>query len=151
MPARGLPRQAITAADGCTARGSPATVKTMISRVTRTPDGRTIPWLPDQHALTDASGTVWTPSTPKRLTEEAAKRFVRRSSARVAIERTPPDIYEIEWLDPATQKEYRDRHITGHVNDGTARCTPDEQGLTYHVSSWRDQRGNRMILISEIC
>lgn len=110
MPARGLPRQAIT-----------------------------------------ASGTVWTPSTPKRLTEEAAKRFVRRSSARVAIERTPPDIYEIEWLDPASQKEYRDRHITGHVNDGTARCTPDEQGLTYHVSSWRDQQGNRMILISEIC
>lgn len=94
MPARGLPRQAITAADGCTARGL---------------------------------------------------------SARVAIERTPPDIYEIEWLDPATQKEYRDRHITGHVNDGTARCTPDEQGLTYHVSSWRDQQGNRMILISEIC
>ena len=93
----------------------------------------------------------WTPSTPKRLTEEAAKRFVRRSSARVAIERTPPDIYEIEWLDPATQKEYWDRHITGHVNDGTARCTPDEQGLTYHVSSWRDQQGNRMILISEIC
>ena len=99
----------------------------------------------------DAIDPVWTPSTPKRLTEEAAKRFVRRSSARVAIERTPPDIYEIEWLDPATQKEYWDRHITGHVNDGTARCTPDEQGLTYHVSSWRDQQGNRMILISEIC
>jgi hypothetical protein len=52
---------------------------------------------------------------------------VRRSSARVAIERTPPGIHEIEWLDPATQKEYWDRHITGHVNDGTARCTPDEQ------------------------
>ena len=49
----------------------------MTSRVTRTPDGRTIPWLPDQHDLTDASGTVWTPATPKRLTEQAAKRFVR--------------------------------------------------------------------------
>jgi hypothetical protein len=122
----------------------------MISRVTLTPDGRTIPWLPDQPALTDASGTVWTPATPKRLTEEAAKRFVRRSSTRVAIERTPPGIHEIEWLDPATQKEYWDRHITGHVN-GAARRTPDEQGLTYHVSSWRDSQGNRMILISEMC
>jgi hypothetical protein len=51
----------------------------MISRVTRTPDGRTIPWLPDEDALTDASGTVWIPATPKRLSEEAAKRFVWRS------------------------------------------------------------------------
>jgi hypothetical protein len=123
----------------------------MISRVTATPDGRTIPWLPDQPALTDASGTVWTAATPKRLTEQAAKRFVRRSSTRVAIERTPPGSQQIQWLDPATQKEYWDRHITGHVHDGTAPCTPDEQGLTYHVSSWRNPQGNRMILISEIC
>jgi hypothetical protein len=101
----------------------------MTSRVTRTPDGRTIPWLPDQHDLTDASGTVWTPATPKRLTEQAAKRFVRRSSVRVAIERTPPGTHEIEWLDPATQKEYWDRHITGHVNDSTAHCTPTNKVL----------------------
>jgi hypothetical protein len=33
----------------------------------------------------------------------------------------------------------------------TGHCTPDEQGFTYHVSSWRDPQGSRMILISEMC
>jgi hypothetical protein len=126
-------------------------MKIMISRVTRTPDGRTIRWLPDQDALTDASGTVWTPAAPKRLTEQTAKRFIRRSSTRVAIERPPPGAQEIEWLDPAIQREYWDRHIAGHLNDRTSHCTPGEQGLTYHVSSWHDPQGNRMILISEMC
>lgn len=102
-------------------------------------------------ALTDANGTVWTSATPKRLTEKAAKQFVRRSSTRVAIERTPPGSQQIEWLDPAVQKEYWDRHITGHVEDGTARCTADERGFTYHMSGWRDPQGNRMLLIFEMC
>jgi len=123
----------------------------MISRATATPGGQAIPWLPAQPAWTDANGTMWKPAPPKQLTEEAAKRFARRSSTRVAIERTPPGSQEIEWLDPAAQKKYWDRHIAGHVQDGTGHCTPDEQGFTYHVSSWRDPQGSRMILISEMC
>lgn len=99
----------------------------MITRVTVTPGGQRIPWLPDQPALTDASGTVWTPATPDRLTEQNAKRFIRRSSTLGAIERTPPGTHDIQWLDPAAQKEYWDRHIAGHVRDGTSKCTPDER------------------------
>jgi hypothetical protein len=44
-----------------------------------------------------------------------------------------------------------DRHIGGHVDDGTGRCSPDQRGFTYQVSSWRDRQGRRMILISEVC
>ncbi len=80
-----------------------------------------------------------------------ARRIVRRASTRVAIERTPgsPDV---EWLDPAVQKDYWDRRIAGHVEDGTGRCAePDDAGLTYRLSSWRDARGRRMILISVNC
>ena len=123
----------------------------MISRASATPSGEAIPWLPALSAWTDADGVVWTLATPKRLTEAEAKRFVWRSSTRVAIERTPPGSREIESLDPATQKDYWDRHIGGHVDDGTTRCAPDQRGFTYHVSSWRDQHDHRMILISEVC
>jgi hypothetical protein len=72
----------------------------MISRVTATPGGEDIPWLPDQLALTDASGTAWSRATPKRLTEQDARRFIRRSSTRVAIERTPPGIEDVAWSRP---------------------------------------------------
>jgi len=124
---------------------------TMTSRITVTPAGETVSWLPAQPAWTDADGVIWMPATAKRLTGAVAKQFVRRSATRVAIERTPPGSSQIEWLDPATQKEYWDRHIAGHVEDGTDQCAPDEHGLTYHVSSWRDPQGHRMILISEMC
>jgi hypothetical protein len=125
--------------------------ETMISRVTVTPAGERASWLPAQPAWADSDGVTWTPATPKRLTTTDAKRFVRRSSTRAAIERTPPGSSQIEWLDPATQKDYWDRHIEGHVHDGTGQCTPDKRGFTYHVSIWRDPQGNRMILISEMC
>jgi len=91
------------------------------------------------------------PATPKRLTEADARRFVRRASTRVAIERTPPGVGGVDWLDPASQKEYWDRHIVGHVEDGTGRWTCDETGITYHVSMWRDPGGRRMVLLSEMC
>jgi hypothetical protein len=123
----------------------------MVSRVTVTPAGDTTSWLPAQPAWTDSDGVIWTPATPKRLTAKDAKRFVRRSSVHAAIERTPPGSFQIELLDPATQKDYWDRHIEGHVQSGTDQCTPDERGFTYHVSSWRDPQGHRMILISEMC
>lgn len=41
--------------------------------------------------------------------------------------------------------------IAGHVDDGSGRCTPDQDGVTYHVSSWRDPDGHRLILLSEMC
>jgi hypothetical protein len=99
----------------------------------------------------DADGTLWTAATPKRLTEPDARRFARRASTRVAIERTPPGIGGVDWLDPALQKEYRDRHIAGHVEGGTGPCTRDERGITYHVSIWRDPGGRRTVLLSEMC
>ncbi len=109
------------------------------------------PWLPAHTEWTDAAGTLWTRARPHRPAEQDARRLVRRSSTRVAIEHTPgsPDV---EWLDPAAQKDYWDRRIAGHVEDGTGRCTePDDAGLTYRLSSWRDARGHRMILISVNC
>jgi hypothetical protein len=77
------------------------------------------PWLPAHAEWADAAGTVWTRAWPHRLAEQDARRLVRRSSTRVAIERThgSPDV---EWLDPAAQKGYWDRRIAGHVEDGTA-------------------------------
>ncbi len=109
------------------------------------------PCLPAHTEGTDAAGTLWTRARPHRRAEHDARRPVRRSSTRVAIERTPgsPDA---GWLDPAAQKDYRDRRIAGHVQDGTGRCAgPDDAGLTYRLSSWRDPTGRRMILISVNC
>jgi hypothetical protein len=123
----------------------------MVLRVSATPGGGTTAWLPAQPGWTDPGGTVWTRATPRQLTEADARRFAQRSSTRVGIERTPPGISDVEWLDPASQKAYWDRHIAGHVEDGTGRCTPDENGITYHVSSWRDPGGHRLILVSEMC
>ena len=44
-----------------------------------------------------------------------------------------------------------DRCIAGHVDDGSGRCIPYQNGVTYHVSSWRDPDGHRLILLSEMC
>jgi hypothetical protein len=110
-----------------------------------------ITWLPARPSWTDAAGTVWTRASPGQLTEAAARRFARRSSTRVALEHTPPGTADVQWLDPESQKAWWDRCIAGHVENGTDRCTPDQDGLTYHVSSWRDPDGRRLLLISEIC
>jgi hypothetical protein len=51
----------------------------------------------------------------------------------------------------ASQKAWRDRRIAGHVDDGSGRCTPGQDGVSYHVSSGRDPDGHRLILLSEMC
>jgi hypothetical protein len=109
------------------------------------------PWLPAHAEWTDAAGTLWTRARRHRPAEQDARRRVRRPSTRVAIERSPgsPDV---EWLDPAAQKDYWDSRIASHVEDGTGRCAePDDDGFTYHLTSWRDVHGRRMILTSVNC
>jgi len=110
-----------------------------------------IAWLPAQPSWTDATGTVWTKAAPRRLTEAIARRFARRPATRVALERAPAGTADAGWLDPAAQKAWRDRCIAGHVDDGSGRCTPDQDVVTYHVSSWRDPDGHRLILLSGMC
>jgi len=111
--------------------------------VTSGAGGEVIAWLPAQPSWTDATGTVWTKAAPRR--------FARRPATRVALERAPAGTADVEWLDPASQKAWWDRCIAGHVDDGSGRCTPDQDGVTYHVSSWRDPDGHRLILLSEMC
>src|SRR5437870_1528182 len=95
----------------------------MISQVTATPGGQTVLLLPAQPAVTGTDGTVWRPATPKRLTEKAAERIVWRPSARVAVERARPETVD-RIARSAARKEHWDRHIKGHVEDGTGQCTP---------------------------
>jgi hypothetical protein len=108
-------------------------------------------WLPARASWADTNGTVWTQSKPHRLTEADAKRFAWRKSTRVAVEHTPGNS-DVEWLDPASLKDYWARRVAGHIEDGTDGCVhPNDKGLTYHASGWRDSRGHHMILLSEIC
>jgi len=111
--------------------------------VTSGAGGEVIAWLPARPSWTDATGTVWTKAAPRR--------FARRPATRVALERAPAGTADAGWLDPASQKAWRDRCIAGHVDDGSGRCTPDQDGVTYHVSSWRDPDGHRLILLSGMC
>jgi hypothetical protein len=122
----------------------------MFCQVTVTPDGEVIGWLPAQNGWTDAEGTLWRPAPPKHLAEDIARKFVRRASTRVAIERPSPGMTEPELLDPGVQKDYWEQRIAGHVF-GAAACTPDDRGLTFYLSSWRDKQGHRLVLISEVC
>jgi hypothetical protein len=121
-----------------------------VPRANITSVGEVTSWLPARPIFTDATGTAWTGVKPQRLTEQDARRFVWRSSTRVAVEHSPgsPDV---EWLDPAAQKDWN-RHIAGHVEDGTGRSVePNDDGMTYYASIWRSLQVGRMILISENC
>jgi hypothetical protein len=108
-------------------------------------------WLPAREKWTDADGTEWTRHRPRWLTERAAKSLTSRTSIVVAVERAGAPA-EVARLDPAARKDYWDRNVGGHVDDGTGGdVPPNGEGLTYRVTVWRDPRGRRLVLISEMC
>jgi hypothetical protein len=108
-------------------------------------------WLPAREEWTDADGTEWTRHKPRWLTERAAKSLAARAAIVLAVERTGGPA-EVERLDPADREDYWDRDVAGHVDDGTGGdVPPNRDGLTYRISVWRDPRGRRLVLISEMC
>jgi hypothetical protein len=62
----------------------------MVKRQTVTPAGDVIGWIPGQDCLTGPDGTVWAPAPPKHLSEDTARKLVRRTSTRVARSNAPP-------------------------------------------------------------
>jgi hypothetical protein len=108
-------------------------------------------WLPAREEWTDTDGIEWTRHKPRWLTERAAKSLALRTSIVLAVERAGAPA-EVDRLDPAARKDYWDRNVAGHVDDGTGGdVPPNGNGLSYRISVWRDPRGRRLVLISEMC
>jgi hypothetical protein len=103
---------------------------------------------------TDAEGTVWTRRRPRLLRERDARRFVLRASTLVALEQKAVESegFDLKWLEPATHGGYWQDHIAGHVDDGTGQHVPaNNDGWTFRVSTWTNDAGQRLILLSEMC
>ncbi|HZB34412.1 MAG TPA: hypothetical protein VE465_29885 [Streptosporangiaceae bacterium] len=108
-------------------------------------------WLPAGEEWTDATGTRWTRHRPRWLTERAAKSPALRTSVVLAVERAGAP-GQVDLLGPAAREDYWDRHVAGHVDDGSGGdVPPNGDGLTYRISVWRDPRGRRLVLLSEMC
>jgi hypothetical protein len=107
-------------------------------------------WLPERHRWVDADGTEWTRSKPRWLTERAAKPLALRNSVVLGVEHVCGPV-TVEQLDYAVRRNYWDRYVAGHIDDGAGCVDPNSDGLTYRVSTWSDPQGGRLVLLSEMC
>lgn len=106
-------------------------------------------WRPGRDSWVDAEGRSWKRQRPRRLEETDARRYVLRASALVAVEASAT--FELTWLDPADRKPYWTEHVAGHVEDDARSAEPNDDGLTYAATMWRDDAGRRLVLLSEQC
>jgi hypothetical protein len=108
-------------------------------------------WRPARATWTDADGVEWSREHRRWLTEGDARRLVLRDSTIVAIERFP-DQPELQLLEHAVRRTYWHDHVKGHFDDGTGGPVPaNGQGVVYRGTSWTDDQGRRLVLLSEIC
>jgi len=105
-------------------------------------------WRPSRAQWATPDGTVWK-RQERWLNERDARRFVMRAATTVVVERS--STHELTWLEPDEKASYWESHVAGHV-DGRANPVPANQdGFTYHVSTWKSVTGQRLVLLSEMC
>jgi hypothetical protein len=97
----------------------------------------------------DAEGRTWARQRPRRLDERAAHRYVLRKSALVVVEKSAT--FELEWLEHADRKAYWNERVAGHVRCDDPVTEPNDDGVSYVASMWRDAAGTRLVLLSEEC
>lgn len=83
------------------------------------------------------------------LGERDARRFVLRKSGSVAVEQSGS--HDLTWLAPENRHENWDAHASGHIDDRDQPASPNRMGVTYHVSTWKSDTGERLVLLPEMC
>jgi hypothetical protein len=105
-------------------------------------------WRPSRAQWTAPNGAVWQ-RQERWLNERDARRFVRRAATAVAVEHS--GTHGLTWLAPEERATYWEAHAAGHVDDRERPVPANEDGITYHVSTWKSATGQRLVLLSEMC
>ncbi|WP_137816559.1 hypothetical protein [Gandjariella thermophila] len=83
------------------------------------------------------------------MNERDARRLVMRAASAVAVEHS--GTHELTWLAPEHRASFWEAHAGGHVDDREDPVPANEDGFTYHVSTWKNATGQRLVLLSEMC
>ncbi|RFS82106.1 hypothetical protein D0T12_28065 [Actinomadura spongiicola] len=105
-------------------------------------------WRPSRARWAGPDGVVWR-RQQKWLTERDARRFFRRKTGRVAVEASASQV--LTWLRSEERAAFWGAHVAGHVDDLQRHVPRNEKGVTYHVSVWKSETGERLTLLSEMC
>lgn len=83
------------------------------------------------------------------MSERDAHRFVTRKSGAVAVEAAAT--HALTWLSPDERAAYWDAHAAGRIDVADRPAAANAHGITYHVSLWKNDSGERLVLLSEMC
>jgi hypothetical protein len=72
-----------------------------------------------------------------------------RAASAVAVEHS--GTHELAWLATEERASFWQAHAAGHVDDLQRPVPANEYGFTYHVSTWKNATGRRLVLLSEMC
>lgn len=105
-------------------------------------------WRPSRPHWTDSDGVIWKRQR-RWLSERDARRLVMRATAAVAVERAAA--HELSWVPLEERAAYWEIRVAGHVVGRGQSVPANQDGVTYHVSTWKTDAGDGLVLLSEMC